>query len=228
MFYGSLTIGVRPGNVPPDIPCWYTRDTPPGTTLVNGTHIPDARNNKGEWITRYDNSSVGEAVVPTRNKQIIVDTIGCDASEALSDKIADAVAGLDPAMQGQTYGSKLERMMEGFRTLNFSGTVRTYSNHGTFILLSGRMPVYVAAVADPQSYRIMWYTDREVETQMRDTDVRRYVFYRMPTLEDRALFIPSQVVCSRWWNWQEKMEDSNLKMLRCFNALESFLYRSGR
>lgn len=237
MIIGSLVMMTRgqqrvntppwyPGESPSPLPSLVTLESGSRPRLATGRHL-DGPTDRGLWHTRLDLGHTGEAHVPIRGKHILVETCGPDSKISLADSVADAVSRLDPSMPGSTYGQKLNVMIEQFRERDFAAVVRTEGKHSTFILLAGRVPINVIAYEDDVtgSHHLLWTTYTDLELEMRALDPVRYMFYRMPRITQSALFIPSQVVCSRWSSWIQRIDNSSSKLMRCFSVLERLLYR---
>jgi len=121
---------------------------------------------------------------------------------------------------------KLQKLIESLDSKSYGAVVNieaTTANGqatpGSFYILSNRLPVYVALVFDQEeeSVRLVWATF-DIVAKLRTSSINpnRFVFFRFPVAVSRPLFLPSQVLCQRWYNFTKTFKDKPLMPLRIF------------
>lgn len=189
-----------------------------GMVTTRGQHVVDKH--KGQWMEVTD-LAPHEIFLPQRYKRMWV------SSTAGLSQLADGLEVLDSEFGDARQLYKLGRLMttisEPFTAV--VNNVSTNGESGSFYLLSTET-LYVNLVFDIEehSVRIVW-SDFDLKSYTQAAKQFRYVFYAMPTLTNRPLFIHSQTVCSRWWKFKKAFGESRHGLLRSCNALELFLYK---
>jgi hypothetical protein len=125
---------------------------------------------------------------------------------------------------------KMHRYMQELKAMD---TCRPYIAH----LVNQGDPSHVGLMAQGQilhvlgaydtiagSVQLVWTTDTHLMGDVRTAEPGRYVFYRMPVLADRPLFLFSPALVSKWIGWVRKFQGPDC-ILRAFNALELYLYK---
>lgn len=110
--------------------------------------------------------------------------------------------------------------------LRFFSIVHNSGEHPNISLLSSGLHIDLIGVYDlvNSSVRLVWTTDKSFINDVKAYDFPRYVYYRFPTFRDRPIFLYTQALCSKWLEWHRAFEGPSV-VLRCFNALEAFLYK---
>ena len=101
------------------------------------------------------------------------------------------------------------------------------SEHSYFALLSHQVSTHIIGVYDGvnSSVRLVWTTDPDFIQGVRKTEPTRYVFFRYPDLVDRPMFLNTQLLCARWFQWSRAFDQTTDGLLRTFNALETLLFK---
>ena len=90
---------------------------------------------------------------------------------------------------------------------------------GTFYLLAKSKPLYSYFLVDTQSFSVsLIFSSADLKAYIRSITLNRYLFYRLPEIVNRPVFINTKVLCSRW---HELKGDT----FKAFNVLESHLFK---
>lgn len=191
---------------------------------VLGKHVKGRYN--GMWTEAND--CVSRSIyIPQRRKRLSVATTNPDTIDALCHGLETLDAQHGEARQ--VY--KLQRLVESMTlpcaaTVNISSAESDSDTSGAFYLLACGVPLYVGLVFDieERSVQLVWSTTdfKRVVQQRRNW---RYVFYYMPQLVNRALFVHTQQLCSSWWRLMRDSQDDLTSLLRAANAIELTLFK---
>lgn len=221
------------------------RISPIQTTLAtasdSGQHIPGRYN--GHWFVHSANLNSTDLFVPHRNKKLTVRS--APDLPYFNQQLSDLDTLYEPegmsatglTSQGLTQREKLARVLAdapeqpGFVIANVNSVSIEPDRpvHGSFYLLVGHHALHMSLVFDSKAEAVMlvWSTEpvRQVITaQMTPRNAKRYSFYDMPKIQDRAMFIHTQYLCSRWWDWSRSVKHAFANIALC-NAVETYLYR---
>ena len=199
---------------------------------LNGTHTENKWRGLYQLLFEAEHSHTVLAL-PQRNKYMAINVVSDDLREAcyLGDDLKRLLTDLDSRYEGARLLYKLDQTMcELDRSWSpappYLAVIDNISEHSYFVLLSNGVRTYVTGVYDGvnNSVRLVWTTDPDFIAGVRSHESTRYVFYRYPDLIDRPMFINSQLVCARWFQWSKTFTTTD-GLLRIFNALEALLYK---
>jgi hypothetical protein len=204
-----------------------------GSKPLHGSHTESRH--KGLFSTLVTGDHYAEATValPQRNKymQITVVRDDLDLSPAIAaDLLRTKLSDLDSRFEGSRQLFKLSQLMDEIAVnpgcMGYAAVVNNTSEHATFSLLSSYVTIYLYGVYDTvnSSVRLVWTTDETFIEQVRRADPVRYVFYRFPVVYTRPLFIYTQSICSKWYQWTKVFTGVD-GLVKAFNALEIFLFK---
>lgn len=187
-------------------------------SVTRGQHVVDKH--KGHWVEVSD-IATQEILLPQRYKRMSILATACGPQLCEGLKVLDSEFG--DARQLYKLGRLMTTLTDSYTAV--VNNVSTNGESGSFYLLSTE-GLYVNLVFDVEehSVRIVW-SDFDLKQYTQAAKQFRYVFYAMPTLINRPLFIHSQTVCSRWWKFKKAFGESRHGLLRSCNALELFLYK---
>lgn len=201
---------------------------------ISGTHSRAKR--PGHWFHKVGAQVVeSELAMPTRDKHFSIATLG-SAATAVNRAISDQLVELDSKYEGARQLYKLQRAMDEIQKtldddlqLPYLAVINNTSTHGWFGLLAQYATLHLYGVYDTvnTSVQLVWTNQESFVQECRASQLTRYVFYRFPVIENRPLFINSQVVCARWYDWMKSFKGSDAH-LRAFNVLETALYLDPR
>jgi len=176
-----------------------------------------------------------EIPLPARNKYLTVTAIGDAHAESLVGSCSTKLHEIDSLFEGARHLFKMQKLMDELHA-PYAPFVPPYlicinnnSTHSYFTLLAQGITLYTYGVYDTvnRSVRFAWTNDEQFIQTCRSVDPTRYVFYRYPVLENRPLFLHTQVLCSKWAEWSKVFTGPD-GVLKAFNALELFLYKDPR
>lgn len=220
--YGALVIAAMTPVVEP---------LPPLQGGRSGTH--SGAKHRGRWFHKTNEHLVTETelAMPTRDKCLSITTFGSAAS-AINRALSDQLVELDSKYEGARQLNKLQKVMDELDGshdadlhLPYLAVINNTASHGWIGLLSRRWPLHLYGVYDTvnTSVQLVWTTEESFVHECRVANMTRYVFYRFPMIENRPLFINTQVVCARWYDWMKSFKGFDAH-LRAFNVLETALY----
>lgn len=192
---------------------------------TQGRHVQGRHN--GKWV-EANNVPQSEIYLPQRYKRMFVSVTNPDVSLDLEAGLSD----LDSKYAGARQIYKLRRLQSEISqpftsVVNISSTGQDSDPvSGSFYLLSSEEHLYAALIFDTSenSVQLTWGTFDFI-TSMRSRGMHRYVFYPLPTLTDRPLFLHTQTLCARWWRFIKSFGSERHGFLRAANALEVLLYK---
>lgn len=180
----------------------------------SGSHV--GSKSRGIWVvdSSFDSQIVN---LPARDKQVQL------WSNTGIFEFANLISSLDSSYLGLSYKEKLNGVRSNLTT-EFQGTVNNInsSTHGSLALLCNLNPIYLYGLHDTQldSSYLMWSTNQDFVYSLMEAQPLRYLLYRFPVLENNAIFIQSEAICSKWWGWLK----THKSHLHAFNALEKRLF----
>lgn len=191
---------------------------------VLGKHVKGRYN--GMW-TEANEAATRSLYIPSRHKRLNVSV----TDESHLDAICAGLETLDARYGDARQVYKLQRLVESITgpcasVVNISNTEDDSEISGAFYLLACGVPLYVGLVFDieERSVQLVWSTtDFKAVVQKRRN--WRYVFYYMPQLNNRALFVHTQQLCSAWWRLMRDNGDEPASLLRAANAIELSLFK---
>jgi len=179
-----------------------------------GNHI-NARN-RGQWAfdTKFENKSLN---IPSRDKRVTI-----FASSELSE-FGSLMEFLDSEYDHANYRGKLNLILPNLSS-SFVGIVNNISNstHGSLAVLTNDTPLYFYGLHDVEleyTY-LMWTASQEFFQSVLDAKPLRYLVYRMPVLQRGAVFLPGEILCSKWW----RLNKNHPSTLYALNAIERRLF----
>lgn len=221
MLYGSLILESISKTVS-DLPI----SMPQNAYKLEGHHV-DGRGN-GRWVEISD-FPTGEVVMPQRQKNLLIRSNSISIIGLLETRLST----LDSEYLNRRQLYKLGQLLDSLTaeppfvaTVNMTSSENNTSSNGGFYLLSHGTPIYVYVVYDlkEKTTRLTWATF-DIKLEIRSNDLTRYAFYEMPTLLDRPLFLPTQFICSRWYDFGHSFGKTKEAALTSCNALEVALYK---
>jgi hypothetical protein len=222
--YGSLVISAT-------TPC---HQFPQLSDIRATTGCHTESSTKGVFTTLVTGSQHANATValPQRNKYMNITVAGGSVgqSKRTADLLRVKLSDLDSRFDGARQLYKMGQLMSEIESDNlgaaYAAVINNTSEHATFTLLSQKIPFRFLGVFDTvnSSVRLVWTTDEQFIENVRQADPTRYVFYRYPMVYDRPLFIYTQSVASKWFQWNKVFAGKD-GLLKAFNALEIFLFK---
>lgn len=184
----------------------------------------------GSWI-EANNLPATEIYLPQRYKQLSLTT----TSETTRIPLISELETLDSLYPNARQLYKLNKLLESLNTLdddwaavvNIAGAVQDGAPvSGSFYLLSAGVPIYLSLVFDIEenSVQLAW-GNFDFRQEVQALGLFRYVFFPMPTLISRPIFVHTQNLCSRWWRTIKGFGEGRHGLLRASNALEIMLYK---
>lgn len=205
--------------------------TQPFPQLVGGTEGQHAEGKfRGLWHHRLvgDTHTETEMALTQRNKYLKIATISPAGHLEANDQLTRVLPSLDSRFEdGTRHLYKLNMLMkETYTGRPYLAVINDVSRYGSISLLAEAMSLKVLGVYDTvnTSVHLVWTNDRHFENDLRATAPTRYVLYRFPVLENRPLFIHTQYLCSRWYDWMKAFRNTD-GILRAFNVVETVLFR---
>lgn len=189
--------------------------------IHSGAHINDRH--KGLWTQASDIEDF-DVYLPQRYKRMSV------LATSNRDILMAELSVLDSNWDDARHLYKLGQMMKSLAgpMIAVVNSVSTSSDglNGSFYLLAINEPLYINLVFDLEehSVRLTWSTF-DLKKDIQDRKQFRYIFYALPILIDRPLFINSQNLCGRWWKLRRSFGETKHGLLRACNALELALYK---
>lgn len=192
-----------------------------GLEIRTGSHVNDRR--KGMW-TEASNLEDFDIYLPQRYKRMSV--LATNERDALMNELSSLDTNWDDARQLYKLGQLLKALDGPMASVVNSVSTSSEESNGSFYLLALQEPLYVNLVFDLEehSVRIVWSTF-DFKADMQSRKQFRYIFYALPTLIDRPLFLPTRMLCGRWWHLRRMFGESKHGLLRSCNALELALYK---
>lgn len=186
-----------------------------------GHHVPSRTN--GVWWVNASDMNRDILYLPQRDKRSTVFSTSKDP--AFQSRLLASLGELDSKFPALTQLKKYQLLQEQeLGTDPYLAVVNTEGEHGSWSFLSRDIPIYFYGVWDGISIQLMW-ADWDIGPALRSVAYRRLWLYRFPVIERRPVFIRTQSACSKWWKWVS--QDHPNDFLRCFNALEIFLFGLG-
>ncbi len=194
-----------------------------------GSHVVGRFN--GSWTETTD-QPITEVFLPQRYKRLSV-TVD---SEAARVPLLMALEGLDALYPDARQLYKLNRLLADLSEASaspFTAVVNIASavqdgtpTSGSFYLLSLGTPLYFNLVFDTQenSVQLIWATF-DFKADMQRRGLFRYVFFPLPTVIDRPVFLHTQNLCARWWKLIKNFGSTQHGFLKASNALELLLFK---
>lgn len=230
--YGSLVIAATTPVVHP---------LPVLENSSSGSH--SGARHKGRWFLKATDETTlkhpylteSELAMPTRDKHFSITTLGT-TSVAVNRELSDQLVELDSKYEGARQLYKLQRCMDAIQgkldadlNLPYLAVVNNTGTHGWIALLAQYSLLHLYGVYDTvnMSVQLVWTNDEAFVAQCRAFALTRYVFYRFPVIQNRPLFLNTQVLCARWNDWMKSFKNGDAH-LRAFNVLETSLYLDPR
>lgn len=219
LIYGSLVLHANRSVPDIDVPALR------GMPRKIGHHYQGRHN--GGW-TEVSNLLSSEAYLPQRYKHFTLTT----TNEVSRNFLTTALEELDSRYPNARQLYKLNRLLASV-PFDFTAVVNIASAEqegtpvsGSFYLLSQGRPLWVGLVFDLEtaSVQLVWATF-DFKADMQAHGMFRYVFYPMPKLLDRPLFVHTQNLCARWWKLMKSFGEDRHGIMRAANALELILYK---
>lgn len=196
-----------------------------GLPRMTGQHIKGRYN--GKW-TEINAVEPLEIYLPQRYKHLTLST----TNETTKQPLASGLEELDSLFPDARQLYKLNHLLDTIAypfaaSVNISSAVREGDPvSGSFYLLSRTIPLYFALVfdIDENSVQLMWST-YDFKTDIQTRSLFRYVFFAFTPIVNRPVFLHSQNLCARWWNFIKGFGEGRHGLLRASNALEMLLYK---
>src|ERR1700682_4826698 len=225
LMYGSLVLAVS--TPVQEFPKLVNPNT------VKGFHMENRF--KGAYSLLIDGDFEEQVVpLPTRNKYLTVTAVGDPSiTPSLVESCALKLQEIDSLFEGARHLFKMQKLMDDLNT-EYTTTNPEYlicinnsSTHSYFTLLTQGLSIHVYGVYDTvnKSVRIVWTNDDQFIASCRSVEPTRYVFYRFPLLENRPLFLYTQNLCARWYDWNKIFTGPD-GILKAFNTTEILLYKN--
>jgi hypothetical protein len=191
----------------------------------SGQHVKGRYN--GRWAEVNSMEPV-EIYLPQRYKNLTLSTTNPNTIPQLSSGLEE----LDSKYTDSRQLYKLNCLLAEVNS-EFAATVNIASAEqegnpisGAFYLFSRCTPLYFALVFDVEetSVQLVWSTV-DFKTHMQTRNLFRYVFFAFKPIVDRPIFIHTQSLCSRWWQFTRAFGNEKHSLLKAANALELQLYK---
>jgi hypothetical protein len=202
--YGSLTLAATT----PLHPFPVFNDT----RTVNG----NLAGYRGSYSLLMPQAVEKEVVLPARGKYMSV-YVTSDPVNApvLAGMLQHALPELDASFDGARQLYKSHRLMWDIDSrFPYVAVINNTKDHPYFNILVWDTALYLIGVYDT--------VNRSV--RLVSSDFTRYVFYRFPVVRTRPLFMHTQSLISRWYNWAKAFRGPD-SVLRCFNVLECYILK---
>lgn len=214
--YGSLTLAATT----PLHPFPIFNDT----RTVNG----NLAGYRGSYSLLMAQAAEKEVVLPARGKYMSV-YVSSDPMSApvLAGILGAALPELDARFDGARQLYKSHQLMTDINSYApYVAVINNTKDHPYFNILVWETALYLIGVYDTvnRSVRLVFTTDPEFVEKVRSADFTRYVFYRFPVVTNRPLFMHTQSLISRWYNWAKAFRGPD-SVLRCFNVLECYILK---
>jgi hypothetical protein len=195
-----------------------------GLAKREGHHVSGRYN--GQYVEYYDEQPL-EVLIPQRYKRLTV-----LATPNVRHDLGAELSVLDSQYGDARHLYKLNETMKKLPgrwhavVNNVNTGIDDGPVSGAFYLMASQMPLYVALVLNVRDgyVQLVWATF-DFKTELQARSAFEYVFYPMPTLIDRPLFVASQSLCSKWWRMAHKFDLHRFGELKACNALELNLYK---
>jgi hypothetical protein len=204
MLNGYLALGGA--QLPAPLPCFEAS--------VKGNHI--GSRNRGHWVfdTYFQKTVLN---IPSRDKQVESFT-STDCS-----LFSERLSGLDSENEHLTYKGKLNLILPELSP-NFIGIVNNISTstHGSLALVCRDAGLHFYGLFDTEldyTY-LMWTSEAGFLAEVLESKPLRYLVYRMPILTNNSVFLPGEIICSKWW----RLTKNHSQVLYALNALERRLF----
>lgn len=193
---------------------------------------------RGIWHHRItgDSHTESELALTQRDKYMRISTEGLN-HEKVNALIREQMTDLDSRFteivneRGRQAARHLFKLQSVMQQIPISygpylTVINDVSPYGSIALMTHGQPMYLIGIYDTvnTSIRIVWTNDQKFENDVRQTAPTRYVFYRFPIIEDRPLFMHTQNLCARWYDWNKAFQGTD-GILRAFNVAETVLFR---
>ena len=184
---------------------------PGGLPLIieNDSHIESRY--EGSYQLAHMNLKSSEVYIPQRSKRM---AYYCSHDLNLEATLAS----LDSKHEGARQLYKLNTIMPEIYPSDWVivNTKKVSDAPGTFYILANEA-VYAYFMVDKDSVTLM-FSSLDLKDYIRSISLNRYLFYRLPVISNRPVFINTKLLCARW-------QDLKHDMLRGFNALESNIFK---
>ena len=197
---------------------------------TQGSHYYAGRHSNGRsaggYVLTFEDAHAEKLLLPSRNK--VMDVVS-DVDGANHDSIYAQLRTLDADYTGETQTSKYKHVME-----SVSGEGLTFINtedgtHGSFGILAYGVPMFIIGIHDPSTlathliFSTLEYD--QITESIQQAYPNRYLVYRFRLLHNRALFVHTEALLSRWWKHM-KPRNGVSSPLFAFNALERNLFNN--
>lgn len=191
-----------------------------------GNHVNGRYN--GTWSEASDNEP-HEVYLPQRYKHLSITTTNIGTLESLAGDLSVLDSKYEGARQIYKLSQLIRCQIEPFAAvvnIAKTATEEKLTASGSFYLLSLGVPLYFALVFDTEedSVQLVWST-LDFKKEIQDNRLIRYVFFPLPTVLNRPVFIDAQNICARWWRLTRSFGESKQGILKACNALELILYK---
>jgi hypothetical protein len=178
------------------------------TRTVNGNFM----GYRGSYSLLMPQAIEKEVVLPSRGKYMSV-YVTSDPVNApiLTRVLGNALPELDARFDGARQLYKSQQLMNDINSYSpYVAVINNIKDHPYFNILVWDTSLYLTGVYDTvnRSVRLVFATDPEFVEKVRAADFTRYVFYRLPAVTNRPLFMHTQSLISR-----------------CFNVLECYILK---
>jgi hypothetical protein len=214
--YGSLTLAATTPLQP--FPVFHD------TRTINGNFA----GYRGSYSLLMPQAVQKEVVIPSRGKYMSV-YVTSDPVNApiLAGILGNSLPELDARFDGARQLYKSNQLMNDIDSYSpYIAVINNTKDHPYFNILVWDTSLYLTGVYDTvnRSVRLVFTTDPEFMEKVRAVDFTRYVFYRFPVVKNRPLFMHTQSLISRWYNWAKAFRGPD-SVLRCFNVLECYILK---
>lgn len=192
--------------LPRELPCFEGH--------MKGNHV--GSRNRGQWLLDYDLTE-HSLHIPSRDKRLhLLSNVDNGAFYTSMETLDSSYGDVNYRAKLQTIQSKLDGAFVG--VVNNVST----STHGSLAIITNETRLHFYGLHDTQletSY-LMWTTDDSLLNKVLDDTPLRYLLYRMPSVCWTSVFLPGEVICSRWW----RLLKNHSSHLYAYNALERKLF----
>lgn len=187
------------------------------------------------WQTQTPSDGVATAQIinPLRNKYQTLNIAvpwPYAMRNTLLEELKQSLIDADASEQG-SFLTKLSDIIDGTPAdpdYNYAAVLNNTGTRCYFALLSCDVPIHLAAVVENDlSLHLVWSTDANLATLLRQQYGADICIYRFPVIQSRPVIINTQYVCSLWHRIMRPWDKNNnhLNLLRGLTVLEARLFK---
>lgn len=234
MFYGMMCLNRSPNPRRLSL----LRDVEPPVSYGRCILRPDSgednnalRNDFGNYSLWSDLDGVETVYVPTRNEKVSVmlsGTTSLENGQAYSHTDTRRKAtrlflsmneeSNDMRMKDVVW-ARIYQQLTGAFSLSI---IASSLNHSELILMSQAQPMWLLGAQMDDQLFLIWTTESNIETRLREEYPFQILFYRLPHLFNGCSVIHPIHMCGRVKRWLENGMDK----LKLFSALEDFIMKT--